>query len=146
MGYDFVTWGAFACVLSALGGLLSWLAWRRRGLSAGLRGLAWSILPLAAWLTGTLHLAANVAGDVSSWAVHLVLSPVVWAGIALAGVAVVLFGTAGAMRARGVGTRKDAQRQALPEQKGRQPQQTSQTTGLDDMDDIEAILRKHGIS
>lgn len=141
MGYDFVTWGAFACVLSALGGVLSWLAWRRRGLAAGLRGLAWSVLPVAAWLTGTLHLLANIVADVGDWAVHLVFSPVVWLGIALAGVAVVLFGVSGALRARGLGRRAAAgPAKQLP------PQRQQPAAGLEDMDDIEAILRKHGIS
>lgn len=143
MGYDFVTWGAFACVLSALGGVLSWLAWRRRGLAAALRGLGWSVLPIAAWLTGTLHLVANLAGDVASWAVGLVLSPVVWLGIVLAGVAVVLFGVSGAMRARGIGAR-ERKRQQLPPQRRTAP--AGQDTGLEGMDDIEAILKKHGIS
>ncbi len=152
MGYDFVTWGAVACVLSALGGVLSWLAWRRRGLAAGLRGLAWSILPIAAWLTGTLHLAANVAGDVGAWALHLVFSPVVWLGIVAAGVAVVLFGASGAMRARGVGTRGRPRvagaGKAPIQQPGSKPRQNVQNKSAspDDMDDIEAILRRHGIS
>jgi hypothetical protein len=143
VGYDFVTWGAFACVLSALGGVLSWLAWRRRGLAAALRGLGWSVLPIAAWLTGTLHLVANLAGDVASWAVGLVLSPVVWLGIVLAGLAVVLFGVSGAMRARGIGTRERKREQLTPQ---RRAARAGQDTGLDGMDDIEAILKKHGIS
>lgn len=146
MGYDFVTWGAFACVLSALGGLLSWLAWRRRGLPAGLRGLAWSLLPLAAWLTGTLHLLANVVADVLAWAVHLVFSPVVWVGIVLAGIAVVLFGTSGAMRAKGIGTRRRDRAAAPAPAAGQLPRRPAPASGLDDMDDIEAILKKHGIS
>jgi hypothetical protein len=144
VGYDFVTWGAFACVLSALGGVLSWLAWRRRGLAAALRGLGWSVLPIAAWLTGTLHLAANLAGDVANWAVGLVLSPVVWLGIVLAGVAVVLFGVSGAMRARGIGTRERKREQLPPQRRAATP--AGQDAGLDGMDDIEAILKKHGIS
>ena len=142
MGYDFVTWGAFACVLSALGGVLSWLAWRRRGLAAAIRGLGWSVLPIAAWLTGTLHLVANLAGDVAHWAVGLVLSPVVWLGIVLAGVAVVLFGVSGAMRAKGIGTRERKREQLPPQQQGTR----TAGAGLDGMDDIEAILKKHGIS
>lgn len=139
MGYDFVTWGAFACVLTALGGVLSWLAWRRRGLAAALRGLGWSILPIAAWLTGTLHLVANLAGDVVHWAVGFVFSPVAWLGICLAGVAVVLFGVSGAMRAKGIGRRE---KRTLPPAKPR----AGSDNGLDGMDDIEAILKKHGIS
>ena len=142
MGYDFVTWGAFACVLSALGGALSWLAWRRRGLAAAIRGLGWSVLPIAAWLTGTLRLVASLAGDVGHWAIGLVFSPVVWLGIVLAGVAVVLFGVSGAMRAKGIGTRERKREQLPPKQRGTK----ASGAGLDGMDDIEAILKKHGIS
>ncbi|HEU4568358.1 MAG TPA: hypothetical protein VFR99_10015 [Marmoricola sp.] len=142
MGYDFVTWGAIACVLSALGGGLSWLAFRRRGLASGLRGLAWSILPVAAWLTGTLRLVAHLAGNVVDWAVGLVFSPVVWLGIVLAGVAVVLFGVSGTMKARGVGTRQRRPRAVT----GTPPAAPAKETGLEGMDDIEAILKKHGIS
>lgn len=146
MGYDFVTWGAFACVLSALGGVLSWLAWRRRGLAAAIRGLGWSILPIAAWLTGTLHLVANLAGDVGRWAAGFVFSPVAWLGIVLAGLAVVLLGVGGAMKARGLGTRErraPAGGRKPPPAVGRK---SARDTGLDGMDDIEAILKKHGIS
>ena len=39
---------------------LSFVAWRRRGLAAGLRGLSWTLLPVAAWLTGTLTLAVDI--------------------------------------------------------------------------------------
>jgi hypothetical protein len=142
VGYDFVTWGAIACVLSALGGVLSWLAFRRRGLASGLRGLAWSILPVAAWLTGTLRLAAHLAGNVVDWAVGLVFSPIVWLGIVLAGVAVVLFGVSGAMKARGIGTRQRRSRAVT----GTPPAAPAKEPGLEGMDDIEAILKKHGIS
>ncbi|HET8603564.1 MAG TPA: hypothetical protein VFM09_06525 [Marmoricola sp.] len=157
MGYDFVTWGAVAIALTALGGMLSWRAWRRRGAAAGLRGLAWSILPVAAWLTGTLRLAAQVAGDVADWAVRLVFSPVVWLGVALAGVAVALFVVSGAMRARGRGVRSrptgtppaaglPGQRRGGASLEQKSGQKSGQDSGLEDMDDIEAILRKHGIS
>ncbi len=99
---DSTTWAALALVLTILGLVLSWVAWRRRGTAAGLRGLAWSLLPLAAWLTGTLKLVASIAQDVTSWAVHLVFSPVVWTGVALFGVSVGLFLLSGMLRGRGV--------------------------------------------
>ena len=51
--------GALALVLTVSAGRYSLLAWRRRGPAAGLRGLAWTLVPVAAWLTGTLKLAAT---------------------------------------------------------------------------------------
>ena len=47
--------------------------------------------PLAAALMGLLRVVWEVADSVSSWAVRLVFSPVVWAGVVVAGVSVVLF-------------------------------------------------------
>ena len=105
MSLDSATWAALALVLTVVGAALSFLAWRRRGLAAGLRGLAWTLVPVAAWLTGTLKLAGNIVNDVTDWAARLVFSPSVWLGIVVAGAAVVLWFVSGAMRARGVGTR-----------------------------------------
>ena len=88
---DSTTWAALALVLTIIGGALSWVAWRRRGLAAGLRGLAWTLVPVAAWLTGTLKLAVNIVNDVGDWATQLVFSPAVWIGIIVAGGSAVLF-------------------------------------------------------
>ena len=55
-------------MLTIIGAALTWFAWRRRGLAAGLRGLAWTLLPVAAWLTGTLKLVTGIVDDVVSWA------------------------------------------------------------------------------
>src|SRR6478735_12633133 len=105
MSLDSATWAALALVLTVIGAALSFLAWRRRGPASGLRGLAWTLVPVAAWLTGTLKLAGNIVDDVTDWATRLVFSPSVWLGIVVAGVAVALWFVSGAMLARGVGTR-----------------------------------------
>jgi hypothetical protein len=147
--YDGAVWGALACALSALGAVLTWQAWQRRGATAAIRGAAWTILPVAAWLTGTLRLATEVISDVGDWAARLVFSPAVWLGICLAGVSVVLFGVSGMLRQRSGGStettarkdRKPATR-SLPATKRRD----DPLEGMDGMDDIEAILKKHGIS
>jgi len=155
MSLDSATWAALALVLTFVGAALSFLAWRRRGLAAGLRGLAWTLVPVAAWLTGTLKLAGNIVDDVTDWAAHLVFSPSVWLGIVVAGAAVVLWFVSGAMLARGVGTRGVTRRDrtaAVPGQERKQvpaaPAKKRKSAGnddLDDMADIEAILKKHGI-
>jgi hypothetical protein len=155
MSLDSATWAALALVLTFVGGAMSFLAWRRRGLAAGLRGLAWTLVPVAAWLTGTLKLAGNIVDDVTSWAAHLVFSPSVWLGIVVAGAAVVLWFVSGAMLARGVGTRGVTRRDqaaAVPGQERKQvpaapakKRKSARNDDLDDMADIEAILKKHGI-
>ena len=95
---DSTTWAALALTLTIIGGALSWVAWRRRGLAAGLRGLAWTLVPVAAWLTGTLKLAVNIINDVGDWATKLVFSPAVWIGIIVAGGSAALFVISGQLR------------------------------------------------
>ncbi|HEY0473196.1 MAG TPA: hypothetical protein VGD34_16090 [Kribbella sp.] len=89
------------CVgLTVLGLIGSWVAWRRRGLAAGTRGVAWSLLPVSLYLTGLLELLWNVVKSTVSWITHLIFSPTVWAGVALFGVSVVLYVVSG-VAARG---------------------------------------------
>ena len=89
--YDATTWQAIGITLTVAGLAFSFLAWRTRGAASGLRGVAWSLLPLAAALTGLLRVGFEIGESVTSWAVRLVFSPVVWDGIVVAGVAVVAF-------------------------------------------------------
>lgn len=155
--FDSTTWAALALTLTVIGAALSWVAWRRRGVASGVRGLGWTLLPVAAWLTGTLRLVVSIGEEVVDWATRLVLSPTVWAGIVVLGVAVLLFVVSGAMRSRGVGTRGRVgaapDRQAVGATEPAQAPATAKApkrggkheSDLDDMDDIEAILKKHGI-
>ena len=148
MTYDSAAWGALAFALSILLGVVTFFRWRRNGLVAGVRGTAWTILPVAAWLTGVLELGFDVADSVGRWAVHLVFSPVVWLGIVLAGVSGVLFGAAAVLdnrRTRKVeGTDTPP---ALDQTRTRRRRGSGAAAiGDDDLGDIEAILRKHGIS
>jgi hypothetical protein len=153
---DASTWQALGITLTLLGLVISFLVWKRRGPAAGLRGVAWSLLPAAAGLTGTLRLLWQIANSVGDWAVRLVFSPVVWLGIVLAGVSVVLFGVSGALRSRGVGSApKRARKAELPRQRssskaekvrGAPHADQDNADDADNMDDIEAILRRHGIS
>ena len=162
---DSTTWAALALVLTLIGLALSWVSWRRRGPAAGLRGLAWTLVPVAAWLTGTLKLAVAVVEDVLNWATKLVFSPVVWTGVVVAGVAVLLWFVSGLMLARGIGVRGATKRVRSKQTAGevaaakagrpghaRQAGRAGRRRGggrhdddLEDMDDIEAILKKHGI-
>jgi hypothetical protein len=151
--YDGATWGAFACVLSALAGVLTYVSWQRRGPRALVRGAAWTILPIAAWLTGTLRLVTEVLGDVGDWATRLVFSPTVWLGICLAGVSAVLFGVSSALGRRGNAPEPDRARRGgrgVGRGVGRRARRQLPAAGGadagDGMDEIDAILRKHGIS
>ena len=105
--YDKIAWLPLCGGLTALGLVLSYLVMRRRGIGAGLRWAAWSLLPIAAYLTGSIEMFWKMGVAVGDFAKGFVFSPKVWAGIALAGLAVVLFVVSGSMRRRGVGPGQD---------------------------------------
>ena len=107
--YDNIAWLPLCGGLTGLGLVLSYIAMRRRGLGTGLRWAAWSLLPLAAYLTGSIEMFWKMGVAVGDFAKGFVFSPKVWAGIALAGLAVVLFVVSGPMRRRGVDRGQDQQ-------------------------------------
>lgn len=146
---DDVTWAALTLTLTVAGGLWTWFAFRRRGLAAGLRGAGLTLLPLAAYLTNTLRMFTRIADAVTDWALSLVFSPVVWAGIVLAGVAVVLLGAGRVLDRRGPGRRSPE-----PVEKGSRPAGAvgapaparAESPAADpEMAEIEALLRRRGI-
>ena len=150
-GVDEVTWAALTLTLTAVGAVWTWFAFRRRGLASGLRGVAFTLLPPAAFLTGTLEMFSEIGGSVADWATHLVFSPVVWLGIVLAGVSGVLFVVSGALRARqadahpgrDLGTGHAAARRG---ELGAASGRGGEPAVDDDMAEIEALLRKRGIT
>jgi hypothetical protein len=149
MSYDSAAWGALAFALSTLLGVVTFFRWRSRGLAAGLRGAAWTILPVAAWLTGVLELAFDVGDSVGHWAVHLVFSPVVWLGVVLTGLSAVLFGASALVRGRSAPRELGGpSARAVTPTKGptKGSAKGKAAIGDGDLDDIEAILRRHGIS
>ncbi len=136
---DDVAWGALAVALTVLGGIYTWFAYRRRGLAAGMRGAAFTLLPLAAYLTKTLEMFGEIADAVADWAVDLVFSPRVWLGLVVVGVSGVLFVVSGWL-----GRRRDGKPKQV---KGEQPRAVGGASGEDDdLADIEAILRSRGIT
>ena len=170
--YDKIAWLPLCGGLTGLGLVLSYIAMRRRGLGAGLRGAAWSLLPLAAYLTGAIEMFWKMGAAIGDFAKGFVFSAQVWAGIAVAGLAVVLFVVSGPLRLRGqrgqdkrqddraVGTRTGA---AAP---GRELSTRTAPAAAtapakapakarkggpaadddDDLGDVEDILRRHGIT
>ena len=105
--YDKIAWLPLCGGLTGLGLVLSYIAMRRRGLGAGLRGAAWSLLPLAAYLTGAIEMFWKMGAAIGDFAKGFVFSAQVWAGIAVAGLAVVLFVVSGPLRRRGQDKRQD---------------------------------------
>jgi hypothetical protein len=98
--YDKIWWLPICGGLTGLGLVLSYLTARRRGLGAGLRGAAWSLLPIAAYLTGSIEMFWKMGVAIGDWAKGFAFSPRVWSGIAVAGLAFVLFVVSGPLRSR----------------------------------------------
>jgi hypothetical protein len=145
-GVDEVTWGALTLTLTAIGAVWTWFAFRRRGVASGLRGAAFTLLPPAAFFTGTLEMFTEIGGSVADWATHLVLSPVVWLGVVLTGVSAVLFVVSGVVRSRQLGPDGPADEVETPRRKElKAPGRKAQPVD-DEMAEIEAILRKRGIT
>ena len=146
---DSVTWQALGLVLTLLGLGTSAFIWSRRGPARGLRAVAWSLLPLAAALTGTLRLAGDVTGAVTRWASRLVFDPLTWTGFVVAGVAVLLFVVSGRMLRRAPSRKKSAPpaagaASAAPAVGRGKP--AGSGTGDPELDEIEQLLRRRGIT
>lgn len=145
---DDASWAALTLSLTVLGGIWTWLSFQRRGLTSGLRALAFTLLPLAAYLTKTLRMFTRIVDAIGDWAANLALNPTTWAGIIVAGVSGVLFVVSGALRARQLGGRrpKSDDPAALPEPKRPTRGGAPAMAADDDMAEIEALLRKRGIN
>ena len=165
--YDKIAWLPLCAGLTGLGLVLSFLVMRRRGLGSGLRWAAWSLLPLAAYLTGAIEMFWKMGIAVGDFAKGFVFSAQVWAGIAVAGLSAVLFVVSGRLRRRRVKPGQDKQAVGAPAAApGRElasraaPVATTSTAKVpvkapkgksaiaddDDLGDVEDILRRHGIT
>ena len=152
---DDVTWGALTLTLTLLGAFWTWLAFHRRGLASGVRGAAFTLLPAAAWLTGTMEMFTEIGGSVADWATSLAFSPIVWAGVILTGLSVVLFGVSGALRKREL-DRAEGSPPAVADGKRGKPGKPGKALPRsrgpaappidDDLAEIEALLKKRGIT
>ena len=91
MSFSQIPWFFLCGGLTAVGLIGSWFALRRRGPRVAARWLAWSLLPIALYLIGILQLLWRFGVAVGDFFSALAFSPKVWSGVALAGIALVLF-------------------------------------------------------
>jgi hypothetical protein len=152
---DDASWLAWTATLTVLGVVWSVYAFRNRGVASGLRGAGIAMLPAAAYLTGTLQMFTEIGSSVADWATHLAFSPKVWVGVVLAGLAALCLFVSGVLRERGRGgneksARKERRRKQVEGGDERAVERGRHSKGEpmidDDMADIEAILKKRGIS
>jgi hypothetical protein len=170
--YDKIAWLPLCGGLTGLGLVLSYLVMRRRGLKSGMRWAAFSLLPLAAYLTGSIQMFWKMGAAVGDFAKGFAFSAEVWSGIALAGLAFVLFVSSGGrlrrrrdQEKRDTGTRAVGTPAGPTAAPGREVTARSAVAATapakapakvrkgaspagddDDLGDVEDILRRHGIT
>jgi hypothetical protein len=106
MSYGSIEWLPLTLGLTIVGVLLSYLTYRRRGLRPAMMVIAWSLLPIAAYLTGATEMFWKIGAAIGKFGTDFVFSPEKWAGIGVTGLAVALFLAAGGR------TRRRASREA----------------------------------
>lgn len=146
---DDAAWTALALALTIVGGLYTWRAHSRRGLAAGMRGAGLTLLVPAAWLTDTLRMFTRIVDAVGDWALGLVFSPLVWVGVVLGGVGALLLVVSGILTSRQLGTtpRSGTGPAGATKEVGPAERRTKGEPAIDDdLADIEALLRRRGIS
>ena len=143
-----MSWGALALALTVLGGTYTWWALRNRGVTAAVRGAGLTLLPLAAWMTGLLQVFGDITDSLAHWLTRLVFSPSVWLGLIIGFVAVVMIGGANAFAKRVPGDKPDrrASKPAQVRPKAVTRAQRQDPLIDDEMAEIQAILKKRGIS
>lgn len=146
--------GPVFVAVTVVGLILSGIAWRKRGARSGIRGVAWSLLPIAAWLTHALGLIGRIVSAIVQFAGAFVFSPQAWLGVILVGVSALLFLVSGGMPfVRGRKERKENKERknrkdgggtaavTAPQGHGKAP-----VPADDDLSDVRDILKRHGIS
>src|ERR1700691_1451272 len=148
--YSSIQWLSLAGGLTLLGLIASWLAWRRRGLAAGLRGVAWSLLPIAAYLTGAIKMLWQMGVAISGFASSFIFSPRVWSGVIVAGASAALFFVSAGLGRRGRAKKAAAdgpgrpgvEPPGAPASKALKPAKSKAPAADDDLGDVADILRR----
>jgi hypothetical protein len=149
MGFDDIAWLPLCAGLTVIGVILAWTVTRRRGSAAGMRVLAWALLPMAAYLTGAVAVVWGVGSAIVQWVTGFAFSPTRWAGVVVAIVAVLLFFISGALRSRAITRGRKARSDELSSPAslpGRKTPARAKTSSDDEFSEVEEILKRRGIS
>jgi cytochrome c oxidase assembly factor CtaG len=159
--------GAVCVAVTVLGLVWSYRIWRKDGVHRGMRAIAWSLIPVAAYLTGAVGLIGRLVNAVVIFAGSIVFSPKTYAGVIVVIVAVLLFVLSGGLplaKERKARKRRKAEKAAARAQRdsgqpaaaaGRETKAVEPRKHKapvpggksdDDMSDIEEILRRRGIN
>ena len=119
MSYGSIEWLPLTVGLTVLGLIFSYFAYKRRGIRSGTMGTAWSLLPVAAYMTGATEMLWKVGAAIGQFGTGFVFSPMKWAGIGVTGLAVALFLAAGGRSRRRAA--REARRVARADRKAEAP-------------------------
>jgi hypothetical protein len=138
-------WLPWVALASAVGVVPAVLAWRRGRHASALRWIGWAIVPWAAWLLGLVSLVARVSDAFVDWTARFVFNPAAWVGIILSVIATALIVGGARVAGRGRADKPAGQGTGRPATKaGGRPAVAAKADPEDE--DIEAILRRHGIT
>jgi cytochrome c oxidase assembly factor CtaG len=153
--------GTTCLIVTIVGLILSAWAWRAKGARSGMRGVAWSLLPIVMYLTGAIRLVGRLGSAIVAFAGSFVFSPKAWLGVILFFIAALLFLITGGIPLVQSGRNRERRRKQKEARRARdrdaRPQSTAApaarsqadarqaTQPTDDMSDVEEILRRRGI-
>lgn len=145
---DDLAWGALALALTLVSGCVTWIRSQRYGAASAVRWAGITLLPLAAYFTHTLRLLGRIGTAISDWAIGFVWNPFVWLGLIMAVLGFVLIGVSTRLPGARAAQAAKAGKAERAVRSGKAPKQVpGADLGLgDDLDDIQSILKKHGIS
>lgn len=140
MSYSTVVWLPNALIMTALLAAVAVWRWRTKGVLSGLRWTGVAMLPLALYAIGLFRLLWTVGLAVSRFLTGFAFRPSVWVGLVLLLVAAALIVVPARLRG---GSPESAPRTA----KAAPPTAAkADDDDLGDIDDIDDILKRHGIA
>jgi hypothetical protein len=159
--------GTTCLIVTIVGLILSAWAWKAKGPRSGMRGVAWSLLPIVMYLTGAIRLVGRLGSAIVSFAGSFVFSPKAWFGVILFFLAALLFMVSGGIPLLQGGRKKDRRQKQREARKLREHDAAMQArSGVpaarpqadmpppapqpgqapeDDLSDVQDILRRRGI-
>jgi hypothetical protein len=117
---------------------------KRRDMRGATRMAALALVPIGLDLAGFVRLGRKIGDAVWHWAFNLAFDPLVWLGIVMLGLAALLW------IVTGFGSPDEAEPEAVTSTPrravGPSRQRTAPASAAGEDPEIEAILRKHGVS
>lgn len=157
--------GTTCLIVTIVGLILSFLALWKKGIRSGLRGIAWSLLPLAMYLTHAIGLVGRIGSAIVQFGTSFVFSPKAWLGVILVGISVLLFLISGGIPLLQSGRKREKRHKQKEARQLRDRDASTQATTMpaarpepgappgtqpgppqeDDLSDVQEILRRRGI-